>query len=139
MPHKLVLLCFFLFTKPNTGSGSWALLVLMFAPHTALGLLVHSEDQRSLHRTEACGETDAMMFASLVSDGTIASLDDPVSKYLDYWTKNTSDPRSQVTVRMLLTFTSGFGGGHPGAANRDAAPAIDCGSAAMCTRPKPCT
>ena len=56
----------------------------------------------------------AMMFASLVSDGTIASLDDPVSKYLDYWTTSKHDNRSKVTVRMLLTFTSGFGDGHPG-------------------------
>ena len=56
----------------------------------------------------------AMMFASLVSDGTIASLDDPVSKYLDYWTTAKHDNRSKVTVRMLLTFTSGFGDGHPG-------------------------
>ena len=56
----------------------------------------------------------AMMFASLVDDGTIGSLDDRVSKYLPYWTTNASDLRSSVTLRMLLTFTSGFGGGHPG-------------------------
>eukprot|EP00939_MAST-03C_sp_MAST-3C-sp1_P001506 g1506.t1 len=56
----------------------------------------------------------AMMFAGLVNDGTISSLDDPVSDYLDWWTTNSSDLRSTVTFRMLLTFTSGFGGGHPG-------------------------
>jgi CubicO group peptidase (beta-lactamase class C family) len=56
----------------------------------------------------------AMMFAGLVNDGTIASLDDPVNKYLSYWTKDTSDKRSLVTFRMLLSFTSGFGDGHPG-------------------------
>lgn len=56
----------------------------------------------------------AMMFAGLVNDGTISSLDDPVSKYLTWWTKDGSDKRSAVTFRMLLSFTSGFGGGHPG-------------------------
>jgi len=56
----------------------------------------------------------AMMVAGLVSDGTIASLDDPVHKYLPYWTDAKWDKRSKVTVRHLLTFTSGFGGGHPG-------------------------
>lgn len=57
----------------------------------------------------------AMMVAGLVEDGTIHSFDDPVSKYLQWWTTNASDPRSTVTVRMLLSFTSGFGGGSPGA------------------------
>lgn len=56
----------------------------------------------------------AMMFAGLVDDGTIKSLDDPVSKYVPYWTKNASDLRSEVTMRTLLSFTSGFGGGSPG-------------------------
>ena len=50
----------------------------------------------------------AMMFASLADDGSISSLDDKVSKYLDYWTTDASDQRSQVTVRMLLDFTSGY-------------------------------
>jgi len=56
----------------------------------------------------------AMMFAGLVEDGTIKSLDDPVYKYLPWWTKDAKDPRSTVTFRMLLSFTSGFGDGHPG-------------------------
>jgi len=56
----------------------------------------------------------AMMFAGLVNDGTIKSLDDPISKYLTWWTSDPKDARSQVTFRMLLSFTSGFGGGHPG-------------------------
>lgn len=56
----------------------------------------------------------AMMFAGLVNDGTITSLDDPVSKYLSWWTKDPKDKRSTVTFRMLLSFTSGFGDGHPG-------------------------
>eukprot|EP00428_Durinskia_dybowskii_P013702 CAMPEP_0170214306 /NCGR_PEP_ID=MMETSP0116_2-20130129/6783_1 /TAXON_ID=400756 /ORGANISM="Durinskia baltica, Strain CSIRO CS-38" /LENGTH=460 /DNA_ID=CAMNT_0010464869 /DNA_START=67 /DNA_END=1449 /DNA_ORIENTATION=- len=56
----------------------------------------------------------AMLFAGLVNDGTIKSLDDPVSKYLSWWTRDRRDPRSTVTFRMLLSFTSGFGDGHPG-------------------------
>lgn len=56
----------------------------------------------------------AMMFAGLVADGTIASLDTRVNTILPYWTKDASDPRSAITLRMLLTFTSGFGDGHPG-------------------------
>eukprot|EP00657_Telonema_sp_P-1_P012936 TRINITY_DN9858_c0_g1_i1.p1 TRINITY_DN9858_c0_g1~~TRINITY_DN9858_c0_g1_i1.p1 ORF type:complete len:295 (-),score=84.92 TRINITY_DN9858_c0_g1_i1:139-1023(-) len=56
----------------------------------------------------------AMMFAGLVNDGTITSLDDPVSDYVSWWTKDPADPRSTVTLRMLLSFTSGFGDGHPG-------------------------
>lgn len=56
----------------------------------------------------------AMMFAGLVADGSVKSLDDPVSKYLHWWTTNPWDRRSTVTLRMLLSFTSGFGDGHPG-------------------------
>lgn len=56
----------------------------------------------------------AMMLAGLVNDGTISSLDDPANKYLSWWTKDPADKRSKVTLRHLLSFTSGFGGGHPG-------------------------
>ena len=56
----------------------------------------------------------AMMFAGLVADGTISTLDTRVNTILPYWTKEVSDPRSAITLRMLLTFTSGFGDGHPG-------------------------
>lgn len=56
----------------------------------------------------------AIMFASMVDDGTIASLDDPVHKYLSYWSRSPSDKRSLITVRMLLDFTSGLGHGGPG-------------------------
>ena len=56
----------------------------------------------------------AMMFAGMVAQGHVASLDDPVNKYLSWWTKDPKDLRSTVTFRMLLTFTSGFGDGHPG-------------------------
>jgi len=56
----------------------------------------------------------AMMFAGLVNDGSIGSLDDKLSKYLTWWTKDPKDLRSMVTFRMLLSFTSGFGDGNPG-------------------------
>lgn len=56
----------------------------------------------------------AMMFAGLVNDGTVKNLDDLVSKYLPWWTRDQTDPRSTVTFRMLLSFTSGFGAGSPG-------------------------
>lgn len=56
----------------------------------------------------------AMMLAGAVDDGSIRSLDAPVHEYVSWWTSNASDPRSEVTMRMLLSFTSGFGDGHPG-------------------------
>lgn len=57
----------------------------------------------------------AMTMAGLVNDGTIHSLDDPVHKYLDWWTNDKADNRSYVTLSHLLSFTSGFGDGAPGA------------------------
>jgi len=56
----------------------------------------------------------AMALAGVVADGSIASLDSKVSDYVPWWTTNTSDPRSAVTYRHLLSFTSGFGQGKPG-------------------------
>ena len=53
----------------------------------------------------------AMMFTGLVADGTISSLDDKANKYVSWWTKNASDMKSNVTLRQLLSFTSGFGSG----------------------------
>jgi CubicO group peptidase (beta-lactamase class C family) len=37
------------------------------------------------------------------------ALDQPVSTYLTWWTKDGSDPRSLITLRHLLSMTSGFG------------------------------
>ncbi|WP_342248998.1 serine hydrolase domain-containing protein [Sphingomonas sp. OTU376] len=36
------------------------------------------------------------------------SLSDHPQKYLSYWTNDPADPRSQVTLQQLLSFTSGF-------------------------------
>jgi len=49
----------------------------------------------------------AVMISGLVEDGTMA-YDDPVNKYLSWWSKNETDPRSRVTLRHLLSFTSGY-------------------------------
>ena len=56
----------------------------------------------------------AMALAGVVADGSIKSLDSKVNEYVPWWTKNTSDSRSFVTLRHLLSFTSGFGNGMPG-------------------------
>jgi CubicO group peptidase (beta-lactamase class C family) len=36
------------------------------------------------------------------------SFDDPVHKYVPYWTSESSDPRSEITLRHLLSFRSGY-------------------------------
>jgi CubicO group peptidase (beta-lactamase class C family) len=53
----------------------------------------------------------AMMFVGLVADGSIGSLDDPANKYVSWWTKDATDEKSEITLRQLLSFTSGFGDG----------------------------
>ena len=42
-----------------------------------------------------------------VEKGTLG-LNDPVHKYLEYWTKDSKDPRSRVTLFHLLSFQSGY-------------------------------
>jgi CubicO group peptidase (beta-lactamase class C family) len=59
----------------------------------------------------------AMMFVGLVADGTIRSLDAKASEYVKWWATDAGDPKSQVTLRQLLSFTSGFGTGAPGQEN----------------------
>jgi len=44
----------------------------------------------------------------LVERGEL-SLDDHPQRYIDWWTDDPGDPRSQVTLAHLLAFTSGFG------------------------------
>ena len=39
------------------------------------------------------------------------TLDASPSQFVDYWTTDPADARSRVTLRALLSFTSGFGGG----------------------------
>jgi CubicO group peptidase (beta-lactamase class C family) len=72
----------------------------------------------------------AMMFTGLVRDGTIASLDDHASDYVPWWSSDRTcgnvsacDAKGNITIRHLLSFTSGFdtgevpGGGGGGSAN----------------------
>jgi CubicO group peptidase (beta-lactamase class C family) len=61
----------------------------------------------------------AMMLTGLVADGTIRSLDSRPNEYLPWWTKDPEDPRSNVTLRNLLSFTSGFGSGAAGSEGGD--------------------
>lgn len=56
----------------------------------------------------------AMAIAGVVADGSIKSLDSKVNEYVPWWTTNATDPRAHVTLRHLLSFTSGFGTGKPG-------------------------
>ncbi len=49
----------------------------------------------------------AVMISGLVADG-IMSYDDRANKFLPWWATDPSDPRSNVTLRHLLSFTSGF-------------------------------
>lgn len=74
----------------------------------------------------------AMMLLGLVDDGTIKSLDDPVHLYVKWWTSDVKDKRSKVTLRHLLSFTSGFGGGAPGLAGQMVGENSDNSSSTMC-------
>lgn len=56
----------------------------------------------------------AMAITGSVADGSIRSLDSKVGDYIPWWTKNASDIRFNITLRHLLSFTSGFGEGKPG-------------------------
>jgi CubicO group peptidase (beta-lactamase class C family) len=51
-----------------------------------------------------------MTVLASVEDGVMA-LDDHPQDYLSWWTSDPADPRSEVTLEQLLSFTSGLGGG----------------------------
>lgn len=51
----------------------------------------------------------AATILQLVEEDTM-SLDDKPQDYLDWWTDDSADERSQITLRQLLSFTSGFQG-----------------------------
>lgn len=48
-----------------------------------------------------------IVFARLIAKGEIALTDRP-QDYLDFWTSDPNDPRSRITLEMLLSFTSGL-------------------------------
>lgn len=65
----------------------------------------------------------AATLLALVEEGVL-SLEDHPQAYIDWWTQDPNDPRSQITLAQLLSFTSGFEG-EPGClqqprADRDA-------------------
>lgn len=49
----------------------------------------------------------AAIFARLIDRGVLALSDHP-QDHLDYWTSDPTDPRSEVTLEQLLSFTSGM-------------------------------
>eukprot|EP00439_Symbiodinium_sp_Y106_P009970 s4495_g1.t1 len=49
----------------------------------------------------------ALAIAGLVADGTL-SFDDKANKYLSWWSTDSEDPRSRITLRDLMTFQSGY-------------------------------
>ena len=60
----------------------------------------------------------AMMFVGMVHDGTIASLDSFASDYVPWWNNDRTcqnvtmcDAKGNITIRHLLSFTSGFDDG----------------------------
>eukprot|EP00937_MAST-01D_sp_MAST-1D-sp2_P002155 g2155.t1 len=64
-----------------------------------------------------------MGLLGLVADKSVPSLDAPVREYVDWWAAgltNHTDPRANITMRHLLSFTSGFGSGSPGDENTTA-------------------
>ena len=52
----------------------------------------------------------AMVIMDLVEQGVMA-LDDRPQDYLPWWTSDSADPRSEVTLEQLLSFTAGFNTG----------------------------
>ena len=56
-----------------------------------------------------------------------AKLDDPISKYLTWWTTDTSDPRANATLRHFLSMTSGMvADGTDGALNLNCTMELKC-------------
>mmetsp|Transcript_12419 Transcript_12419/g.27463 ORF Transcript_12419/g.27463 Transcript_12419/m.27463 type:complete len:414 (-) Transcript_12419:131-1372(-) len=81
-------------------------------------LFVHEQGKMTMTTKVGTASTSkwpmAMALAGAVDDGSIPSLDTPVHTIVPWWTSDPSDLRSKITMRHLLSFTSGFGGGAPG-------------------------
>jgi CubicO group peptidase (beta-lactamase class C family) len=74
----------------------------------------------------------AMMFTGMVADGTISSLDAFASDYVPWWTKDRTcqnaslcDAKGNITVRHLLSFTSGFDDGEAAGGGAGAKTCLD--------------
>lgn len=48
-----------------------------------------------------------LQIMKLLEQGSL-SLDVPVNRYIPYWSRDPADMRSRVTLRSLLSFTSGY-------------------------------
>jgi CubicO group peptidase (beta-lactamase class C family) len=55
---------------------------------------------QSMHKT-----LQALLIGVAIDEGKIASIDDPVGKYIGEWT---NDPRGQITLYQLMTMSSGL-------------------------------
>ncbi len=63
-------------------------------------------DRESLFNPQSMSKTVLAMAVGLaVADGDIASVDDPIGKYLEEWR---DDPRGEITVRNLLNMSGGL-------------------------------
>ena len=69
------------------------------------------------HRVEDIASASKWVAGGIILthvDSGLISLDEPAYDYFSYWTREQSDNRSRVTLRDLLSFTSGFlSGGTP--------------------------
>lgn len=109
---------------PLLEPAAWQQMVSYHDSKKGLGLLVLHDGQLVAEHYRAPGGPAvqvqaqsmhkpvlALLIGAAVRDGIIASVDDPLGTYLTEWK---DDPRGAVTLRSLLTMTSGFerlGGG----------------------------
>ena len=103
---------------PLSGTAGFAVTV-----GNASGILFeYSRTPFTLHTSIETASTSkwpmAMMFTGLVQDGTIQSLDSYASDYVPWWSSDRTchnatqcDAKGNITVRHLLSFTSGFDDG----------------------------
>jgi len=78
----------------------------------------------SLHEVVETASTSkwpiAMMLAGLVDDGTIKSLDSFASDYVPWWSSDrANEAKANITIRQLLSFTSGFDDGEQAGGGSD--------------------
>ena len=82
----------------------------------------YAKNKFSMHEQIETASTSkwpmAMMFVGLVQDGTISSLDAFASDFVPWWSSSrtcqnvsTCDAKGNITIRQLLSFTSGFDDG----------------------------
>ena len=78
--------------------------------------LVHAKGRQEIDEFMGVASASKIVAGSiimrLVEQGRL-NLFGKASDYLDYWTTDPTDLRSNVTVQNLLSFTSGFRGEHP--------------------------